>query len=114
MEAKHTPGPWIVGTETRDDEICTIHGVPRQPSEDGKGQGWVYVHYNRVIGGDWHYAGEDEQMANARLIAAAPELLEACEAVLKATDPQVVHNVGAGSARDLALAAIAKARGETQ
>ena len=84
---RHTPGPWAIGTETRGDEICTIHGVARQPTEDGKGQGWVYVHYPHTIEGDWHLASEDEKLANAYLIAAAPELLAALNALIsKSTD----------------------------
>lgn len=66
--AKFTPGPWEMDTETRPAEVCTIHGLPPQ-GEDG--QKWVYV---RGALGDWD-ATEETNLANAQLIAAAPELL---------------------------------------
>ena len=84
----HTPGPWHVesGDEVRAAdgwEVAYIYGASRQ----------------RV---DWE--------ANARLIAAAPELLEALEAI--------TANASWADWRDLdqilnARAAIAKAKGET-
>lgn len=60
----HTPGPWTIhqgGTE--------IHGP----------------HYGRQIAHippDLRYLPHDENAANARLIATAPELLAACEQLL--------------------------------
>lgn len=74
-----TPGPWGISTETRGCEICTVHGVPTQPTDDGKGQAWVYIHYQTRIDGEWYYAGANEKLANARLIASAPALLDALE-----------------------------------
>ena len=114
--AKHTPGPWVVGTETRGDEICTIHGVPSQPTEDGEGQRWVYIHYPRVIGKDWHYPTESEKLANAHLIAAAPELLQ-CAKLLESLCVWLLHACGPDSAEgqeaafrlSQAIIAIAKA-----
>jgi hypothetical protein len=52
MSKKHTPGPWIVS------EIGSVHG------SDGKA----------ILSGGEYVGGES--YANARLIAAAPELLE--------------------------------------
>jgi hypothetical protein len=49
----------------------------------------------------------EEEVANAHLIAAAPELLEALEAVVAISDRK--HD-----AWDAAKAAIAKAKGENQ
>ena len=65
MTATHTPGPWEIDTDTRPVEVCTIHGMPPQGAD---GQSWVYV---RGALGDWG-ATEETNMANARLIAAAP------------------------------------------
>ena len=81
---KHTPGPWEIGTETRGYEVCTIHSVTPQPTEDGLGQSWVYVYPPRVIDGEWHWPNEAEQFANARLIAAAPEMKAKGEALIEA------------------------------
>lgn len=55
-----------------------------------------------------------ESEANARLIAAAPELLEACEDALAATVNESTYPDGpciAKEIRDLMRAAIAKAKG---
>lgn len=49
---------------------------------------------------------------NANLIAAAPDLFNALEAMLSASQPQAVHQVFIGEAQDLATAALRKARGE--
>ena len=49
------------------------------------------------------------QIANARLMAAAPELLEALEAMFRTTKP-TCHKLYV--ARDMAESAIAKAKGE--
>lgn len=99
-EGGHTPRPWtVVEHEVWDTRHDGEPGVPLFRRD---------TNYRRW-GRDFKTG---EQDANARLVAAAPELLEACEAILKATDPNTVHAVGAGAARDLALAAIAKARGE--
>ena len=99
MNMKHTPGPWEIDTDTRPAEICTIHGVTPQ-GEDG--QGWVYV---RGALGRWDDTPK-ERMANARLIAAAPDLLAALDALLL--------DIGGASSLPgavMARAAIAKATG---
>jgi len=96
MSAKHTPGPWVVNTagsakagrpfiitefyvyapEVQDDtSICSdvIDPVTQEPSE-----------------------------ANARLIAASPDLLEFCEEVRRTGDTRLAS---------MAIALIAKAEG---
>ena len=84
-KSKHTPGPWGV-TRLQGVEYVTIDG------------GRVSVARVSAL-----KTGE----ANARLIAAAPELLAALELALIAIDEDAAPKV-AGMAR----AAIAKARGE--
>lgn len=83
--AATTPGEWSICTETRGDEICTIYGVPDQPTEEGIGQGWVYIHYQNVQDGEWHWAEPDEKLANAHFIALAhkevPALIDRIEAL---------------------------------
>lgn len=63
MSAQHTPGPWSLNTQYADIEV-------RGPAESG-----VLV----TVMAPWGIAadGPNPQPANARLIAAAPELLEA-------------------------------------
>lgn len=85
---KHTPGPWWV-----DDNGCVAAG-----------HGDTYE--TIAIMHDWQ--GDSEREANARLIAAAPELLEALRAVLDEIDENECGqslSVRIGKAR----AAIAKA-----
>lgn len=69
---KHTQGPWEIDYDTRPASICTVHGLP--PHGDEK-QTFAYV---RGEIGYWD-ADEQENAANLRLIAAAPELLFALE-----------------------------------
>jgi len=83
-EQKHTPGPWESGNGT-----TSIYG------SDGK----------EVARRIWHGPQDDERsLANARLIAAAPELLAALQYLCEVshTDPRGF---------DAARAAIAKATG---
>jgi len=82
MSNGHTPGPWSIDKEER----WVIH------EPEGKSGTLVVPEI---------YLDDDEAIANARLIAAAPELLEALECLLKA---------GHDDVRAMALAAIAKAR----
>lgn len=69
--SKHTPGPWFIDHETRPAEVCTIHHTSHP-------NGYVYV---RGEIGYWDADG-DENMANARLIAAAPDFYAMAEMVL--------------------------------
>lgn len=82
MTNQHTPGPWRFEESTK-----TIRAVPQN--------------YWLATMDSWDGAVDHE--ANARLIAAAPDLLEALELALVATD---------GNWEDRARAAIAKARGQ--
>lgn len=69
-EAKHTPGPWTIGTSagynashvySGEDGVCTVYGI------------FSHQSVQQVVD-DPRCA---EGMANARLIAAAPDMLEA-------------------------------------
>lgn len=57
----HTPGPWKVADygKPRGDVIAVCKGLPQKPVAKAAGQ-----------------QDPDERMANARLIAAAPEMLD--------------------------------------
>jgi len=83
MSNGHTPGPWSIDKEER----WVIH------EPEGKSGTLVVPEI---------YLDDDEAIANARLIASAPDLLEALECLLE---------MGHTKAGDLARAAIAKARG---
>lgn len=67
--AKHTPGPWVLS----EDHVSAIYGAP----VDGRSYG--------VVAKTSEYIDpRDSQEANARLISAAPELLEVCKIALDA------------------------------
>lgn len=108
---KHTPGPWKIWELQDRDYSVEIASV-----EAGCTVGAAY-HIN-----DDPVTPCDETMANARLIAAAPELLEACKKVLehiKIIDKNrdffnFDNDSGPILCRDKIEAAIAKAEGVTE
>ena len=73
---KHTQGPWEFRRTSIDDMafISDIH-APHQdnPSENGT---------DPVVATTWYRSGEGQAEANARLISAAPELLDAIREVV--------------------------------
>lgn len=112
MKAKHTPGPWQILPEEADKDYIRIRGT--------------------VLGGSYKVANVptptyegvppmevEETRANARLIAAAPELLAALEA-FRSEVPDNRHSELAGvdpfqideSVLNGIDAAIARAKGE--
>ena len=117
MTSKHTPGPWPLETVRTSCGVCHRVGrFPRNTVVDKFGAACIYVDYPG--GGD----REEELLANARLIAAAPELYEALEEILlfvpvgyaPTARPHacVDRNARLDAAMRAAVAAIAKARGE--
>lgn len=70
MNKNHTSGPWHVAESPN-------HHSPFITNATGKG----------TIANSVHGTTSAEQEANARLIAAAPELLEACETALENLAP---------------------------
>lgn len=87
MEAKHTPGPWHSSSNDRANGLVIY-------AKDGWAVADARVFHARHT--------LDEARANVRLIAAAPELLEALQAVVRVADRATVEF-------DMARAAIAKA-----
>lgn len=87
----HTPGPWAIEEGDRETHIVGGEAI------------LAYCP-------DWPCAPQ-EQEANARLIAAAPQLLEALEALMEFADNGTPIHPGALVVND-ARAAIAKALGE--
>lgn len=95
--SKHTPGPWHVSPFGAGFEIESATGV-------SVGQ----AHQTRPVRtADDH----DERRANARLMAAAPELLEALKACAAVCAGEAVSKNGLVNALEKARDAIAKATG---
>jgi len=101
-EAKHTPGPWSLETVQTACGIC--HKIGPFPWRPGKTRSaCIYADYPSHDGSS---PVDVELLANARLIAAAPDLLEA----LKLTDAMLSGaNMNAKVVERKARAAIAKA-----
>lgn len=94
MTTKHTPGPWSTEVDRKKAlEINIVSG-----NRPFVATAWPANHPDK------------EQEANARLIAAAPDLLKALEELLEVTDFHELY----GSRTEAARAAIAKATGEQQ
>lgn len=114
MNARYTPGPWSVPSEEQARKAVSVSGVP-------------ILAYNRsyddnlaifTVPANALFGGREEALANARLIAAAPDMLEALEAFVDGFDPDKEYDatdtayVVFGEKAKLARSAIAKARGE--
>lgn len=103
MSAAHTPGPWLIrqGDEWTHD-VVTLEGE----NIDGEPLYWNVASAS---------GRRDEVKANLRLIAAAPDLLEALQAVLPFIPTTSAAEGGAAKyseyvrAADMVRAAIAKA-----
>lgn len=106
--SKHTPGPWVaVGTDPA--EGGNWFWIKAQPAPVMRG-------FTKEIGVVNGSQDDPEQQANARLIAAAPELLEALRdlllhAYITDVDPADVDEEDRAR-ESRARAAIAKATGE--
>ncbi len=106
--SKHTPGPWSYRKVPRKQEWEINTGrCPNSGHESWTGMSVVFGC------DDYPKMGKIVGEANARLIAASPELLEACKAMLSEFNEQmagIVNDEFAVIAK--ARAAIAKATGE--
>ncbi len=116
MEQKHTPGPWIYGPEVGPDctRIDAENGLVIAAVRSREITSWEQ---SRPI-----YSWSDEGAANARLIAAAPDLLAALERLSFAAECRdntmgdacrlIEVKAELASANQQARAAIAKATGQ--
>ena len=98
--SKHTPGPWIQVRDGR--SVCAPSFL---------GVSVAFCGDCTVVSKEGKYSiSKDEAQANARLVAAAPDLLEALLwlADWSETDPNAPGDL---SAREVARAAIVKAEG---
>lgn len=78
-----TPGPWVAERSVDEWGVAVIaSNAPDEISNPSRG---MVCHVSIVAGA----TGEDEQgaLANARLIAAAPALLEGCRRALELLEP---------------------------
>ena len=100
MADKHTPGPWNIGSSDLPVSRMSIHCKGHKDSCHST----VALMVSRGAIGISH----DEEFANARLIAAAPDLLEALKGLMALSD----HRVDLRDAAKDARAAIAKATGD--
>ena len=101
--AKHTPGPWVV--RTIDQSLATVE------TQDGE---YIICNAAQLRGDDWK-TEHAERKANARLIAAAPELLDALQSIAECCNEDRTARDYASrqtEIRGIARAAIAKATGE--
>jgi len=101
MSAKHTPGPWKYGWET----------PAREWAQVTTAQGNIIANVNTETGPDIPPLVSKKMPAdaNARLIAAAPDLLAALEGILN-SECSICNN---SPVWHTARAAVAKATGET-
>ena len=115
QKTKHTPGPWKVSDKMMTDDMICRHDalgawVHSCRYIEGTGKLLANAQSSEPIGtgckgGHPQVASRDEMLANARLIAAAPELLDALRLVL-------AHDGALTGADWTAIrAAIAKAEG---
>ena len=120
-EAKHTPGPWTTN-EWHDEDWNCYHEEDGTSSHkqihaaSGRVVAFAAYHTHKL----WGTHKEDEEMqANARLIAAAPELLEASMKVLEWFEAEDDHSKAdfyqrmqmCRDAEEMIRTAIAKATG---
>lgn len=102
---KHTPGPWTVKTRLGSPSVV-IGGVERQRTHGTAQDQLVTVHNV-----DDDNGGEIAWFANAALIAAAPDLLAALEAVMADCADTETESFLSPDVGRIVRAAIAKATG---
>ena len=104
--SKHTPGPWFENVmPTSAGSAITINSADHRIAI-------IYVDGIRK-GIDDELPRSIQNRANARLIAAAPELLEALKAYEAWADPTICRDAELRAIRIQIRAAIAKAEGKT-
>ena len=96
--SKHTPAPWTV-QKSEDCMGRKLDDMVRWVVTADENDLWIST------GPTWDQEHDEESEANARLIAAAPELLEALRGVVRVADCNTMEFLAAH-------AAIAKATGE--
>lgn len=108
---KHTPAPWAVIEDSEEESrwlVCAT-GIPPAYVDATKWKGWIVAEIHNGMPGD----SLDTELANARLIAAAPGLLAGIKNLLRVLDlghclPSDMHR---SRAEIICREAIAKAEG---
>ena len=77
MNTRHTPGPWQTDTVE-----CTDHKYYQPIMSILKASDKTDENTIALVVGNWEHQWTDEHRANARLIAAAPDMELACRAAL--------------------------------
>ena len=110
-ETKPTPGPWRIVIDDDGNPLSGRPMIAAAPELD-----CAIVHWDGFEQEFWESArGKKEMHANARLIAAAPDLLEALEELADLFDAMVSGEYQPDSfTTQPAHAAIAKAKGEAR
>ena len=99
-EVKHTPGPWRIVDGTGGDlYVRDVGGVITFCAKPMRWEGQPERYESEMA----------EYRANARLISAAPDMLEALETIMFEFGPGTMSDEAFGKA----VAAISKAKGET-
>src|ERR1043166_6841528 len=82
----HTPGPWLVRYTPKASRFPGMPGIWREIVADGLVVAEVYEDDEPADSEACPSFGPDEAEANARLIAAAPELIDSLKAVVATSD----------------------------
>jgi hypothetical protein len=102
QNTKHTPAPWEIGRADRGEDAAMVYC--NSPDDA----------YNGVRVADCNtnlFLSKEQSFINARLIAAAPELLEACEIAADYMHLHSSENTKTKADYSIIRSAIAKARG---
>jgi len=107
---KHTKGPWFHFEKTN----CSSISISTSPTLDEERSAWIEQKIDTTVCGVF---GLDERcQANAALIAAAPDLLAACEALkeayTKAEESESIDWQDLDDAAEKACEALKKAKGD--
>ena len=105
MKTQHTSGPWSIGLINHKKQRVDIDSLSYDKFMGYKSWRGLARTYGCE---DFPEKGSEAMMANARLIAAAPELLEALQSVLE----NCLDSEGLCAAHAKARAALAKTTGE--
>lgn len=108
--SEHTPGPWIAPHFVNPNSKCQCRAILDEHYFGAIAEVFVDNGIESISEGGNDCPPIEEARANARLIAAAPDLLEACEALAdfathNATSCPLPEEI------EMARAAIAKAKG---